>query len=97
MKKFLLLSALVMLLLSLNVVTAGAQSADLQSDKAPIFDHFLENNKVVIDDAVWQMTEHAALLDAYETPLQPSDFQEGDRIGMMINEKGEIEMIWKVK
>jgi len=96
MKRFLLLTGVVLLLL-VNVTVVGAQNADPQLEKMPVFGRFLENNKVVIDDAVLQLAEHATLLDAYKTPLQPSDFQEGERVGMMINGKGEIEVMWKLK
>jgi len=96
MKRILLLSGVVLLLL-VNVTVAGAQSTDSQLGNMPVFERFLENNKVVIDDAVLQLADNFRLFDGYNTPLQPSDFQEGQRVGIMVNNNGEIVMMWKVE
>ena len=97
MKRILLLSGVVVLLVLLNMTTAGAQNSDAQSEKMPVFERFLENNKVVIDDAVFRLAENARFFDAYNTPLQPSDFREDQRVGVMINNNGEIVMMWKIE
>ena len=96
MKRILLLSGVALLLL-VNVTMAGAQSTDSQSGNMPVFERFLENNKVVIDDAILQLADNVRLFDELNTPLQPSDFQEGQRVGIMVNNNGQIVMMWKLK
>jgi hypothetical protein len=97
MKKIFFLTGLILVLL-LNVATAGAQSNDSQSGKMPVLERFLENNRLVIDDRVFRLAENAQFFDANQRiPLQPSDFKEGQRVGFMINNNGEIEMMWKAE
>jgi hypothetical protein len=97
MKRIIISTGLVLLIL-LNVSLAGAQSNAPQVNKMSIFHRFLEDNRVVIDDAVHRLTEGARYFDQYlRTPLQPSNFKEGQRVGFMRNENGEIEMMWKAE
>lgn len=96
MKRNLLFIGVVLLLL-VNVSIVVAQSEDAQAQKMPVFERFLENGKVVIDDAVMQLAKGARFFDATETAIQPSDFEEGQRVALMINNNGEIVTMWKVE